>query len=79
MFGNRKDFPNPGTSETPRFVPAADGGSPFLDEIGEITRRMQAALLVAFDPADLFTVRGEQKPRRTNARFICGTNRAARS
>jgi DNA-binding NtrC family response regulator len=61
--------------ETPGFIRSAEGGSLFLDEIGEITKRMQAALLVAFDPAGLFTVLGEQKPRRANVRFICATNR----
>src|SRR5690606_5383103 len=34
LFGNAKDYPNPGMRERPGLVGAADGSTLFLDELG---------------------------------------------
>ncbi len=52
----------------------ADGGSLFLDEVGEIPMAMQAKLLRVLQEGEFERV-GEDKTRKANARIIAATNR----
>jgi two-component system, NtrC family, response regulator AlgB len=55
-------------------VEAAEGGSLFLDEIGEISPALQAKLL-RFLQEKQFERIGESKTRRADVRIVCATNR----
>ncbi len=76
VFGNKKDYPNPGMPESDGLVGAARSGTLFLDEIGEISQPMQAAFLRVFDPGASYQRLGDPKPRKADVRFVCATNRA---
>ncbi|NNE42589.1 MAG: sigma-54 factor interaction domain-containing protein, partial [Gemmatimonadetes bacterium] len=52
----------------------ADGGTAFLDEIGEISERLQAQLLRVLQEGEIRRV-GESRPRRVRVRIIAATNR----
>ena len=49
LFGNLRDFPNPGMPERAGLIGAADGGTLFLDEIGELPHALQAHPLRVMD------------------------------
>jgi DNA-binding NtrC family response regulator len=53
---------------------AADGGTVFLDEIGELRLELQPKLLRAIEAREIRRV-GENKPRKVNVRVISATNR----
>lgn len=53
---------------------AADSGTLFLDEVGEIPLDMQAKLLRALQEGTIERV-GEERPRRVNVRVVAATNR----
>ncbi|HXD20803.1 MAG TPA: sigma 54-interacting transcriptional regulator [Vicinamibacterales bacterium] len=53
----------------------ADGGTIFLDEVGEMTPRMQALLLRFLESGEVQPVGGESVHRRVDARVIAATNR----
>ena len=52
----------------------ADGGTVFLDEIGELPPEAQAALLRVLETKEIVRV-GSSKPRRVNVRVIAATHR----
>jgi two-component system nitrogen regulation response regulator GlnG/two-component system response regulator HydG len=79
LFGNVRNFPNPGMSERPGLVGAADGGTLFLDEIGEFPSELQAHLLRVLDRSGEYHRLGEAIPRRSAFRMIAATNRAPES
>ena len=74
LFGNMRDYPNPGMAERPGLFGAADGGALFLDEIAELSEAAQAHLLRALDRGE-YTRLGEEEPRRADVRLIAATNR----
>jgi two-component system nitrogen regulation response regulator GlnG/two-component system response regulator HydG len=78
LFGNVKNYPNPGMAERPGLVGEADGGTLFLDEIGEIPEEMQAHLLRLLDSGEYHRL-GEGRPRKASFRFVGATNREERS
>jgi transcriptional regulator with PAS, ATPase and Fis domain len=56
----------------------ADGGTMFLDEIGEMTMRMQGMLLRFLETGELQKVGSERAAGRVNVRVIAATNRNLR-
>lgn len=74
LFGNRRDYPNPGMPDRPGLVGEADGSSLFLDEIGELSEVMQARLLRVLDAGEYHRL-GESRARRSDMRLIAATNR----
>jgi two-component system nitrogen regulation response regulator GlnG/two-component system response regulator HydG len=75
LFGNARDYPNPGMAERPGLLGAADGSTLFLDEIGELPHALQAHLLRVLDAGEYQRL-GEARSRRSSARLIAATNRA---
>lgn len=74
LFGNLRDYPNPGMPARPGAVGEADGGSLFLDEIGETSHSMQAHLLRVLDSGEYQRL-GESRSRNARFRLIGATNR----
>ncbi|WP_434047531.1 MULTISPECIES: sigma 54-interacting transcriptional regulator [Sorangium] len=75
LFGNIKNYPNPGMPERPGLVGAADGGTLFLDEIGELPSSIHANLLRVLDADGEYQRLGEAAPRRADVRLLAATNR----
>ncbi|MEZ4449953.1 MAG: sigma 54-interacting transcriptional regulator [Nannocystaceae bacterium] len=74
LFGNLKNYPNPGTPEREGLLGGARGGTLFLDEIGELPIALQAHLLRVLDGGEYQRL-GEVTVRRADARVIAATNR----
>jgi two-component system nitrogen regulation response regulator GlnG/two-component system response regulator HydG len=77
LFGNMRGFPNQGMPERPGLIGAADGGSVFLDEIGELPTELQARLLRVLDQSGEYHRLGESTARKSSFRLIAATNRPA--
>lgn len=75
LFGNRRDYPNPGMPEREGLIGEADGGTLFLDEIGELPPNLQAHLLRVLDAGEYQRL-GDDGPRRADLRLVAATNRA---
>ncbi|MGD8250963.1 MAG: sigma-54 dependent transcriptional regulator, partial [Desulfobacterales bacterium] len=74
FFGHEKGaFTGAAQRREGRFA-IADGGTIFLDEVGELNRELQAKLLRVLQEGE-FTPVGASRPRRTNVRVIAATNR----
>jgi transcriptional regulator with PAS, ATPase and Fis domain len=74
LFGHRKGAFSGACSDSLGVIRAADGGSVFLDEIGELPLELQPKLLRFLENGEVFTL-GEQKPRRVDVRVIAATHR----
>jgi two-component system nitrogen regulation response regulator GlnG/two-component system response regulator HydG len=77
LFGNLKNYPNPGVPERVGLVGEADGSTLFLDEIGELPQHLQAHLLRVLDRGGEYQRLGDSKTRRADLRLIAATNRPA--
>jgi DNA-binding NtrC family response regulator len=75
LFGNVKNYPNPGMLERPGLIGAADGGTLFLDEIGELPHNLQANLLRVLDEGGEYHNLGGTTAKRANFRLLGATNR----
>lgn len=74
MFGHKKGaFTDAYSDRTGRFQ-LADKGTIFLDEIGDLDMNCQVKLLRVLQD-QTFEVLGESRPRRTDVRVVCATNR----
>lgn len=74
LFGNLRDYPNPGMMDRPGAIGAADQSTLFLDEIGEISHKMQAHLLRVLDSGEYQRL-GEASARTARFRLVGATNR----
>lgn len=74
LFGNIKNYPNPGTPSREGLIGAADGGSLLLDEIGELPEALQAHLLRVLDSGQYQRL-GDAQTRTSDFRLIAVTNR----
>lgn len=74
LFGNIRDYPNPGMKARGGLIGEADGGVLFLDEIGELPGEQQAHLLRVLDAGE-YQQLGEGRVRRSDFRFVGATNR----
>ncbi len=75
LFGNLKNYPNPGMPERPGLVGQAHRGVLFLDEIGELPQDLHAHLLRVLDDDGEYQRLGEASPRRSDVRIVGATNR----
>ena len=75
MFGNLKNYPNPGMLDRPGLVGQADGGFLFLDEVGELSPELQSHLLRVLDCGGEYQRLGESVTRRSNFCLLAATNR----
>jgi len=77
LFGHEKGaFTGAATARAGCFE-RADGGTMFLDEIGEIGADFQAKLLRVLQESEVLRV-GGATPRRFDVRVVCATNRSLR-
>jgi two-component system nitrogen regulation response regulator GlnG/two-component system response regulator HydG len=74
LFGQAKNFPNPGSPERHGLVGEADGGTLFLDELAELPPSAQAHLLRVLDGGEYHRL-GDARARRADLRFVGATNR----
>jgi two-component system nitrogen regulation response regulator GlnG/two-component system response regulator HydG len=75
LFGNLKNYPNPGLPERAGLVGEADGSTLFLDEIGELPVHVQAHLLRVLDAGGEYQRLGDARARKADFRLIAATNR----
>lgn len=79
LFGNKRNFPNPGMEERVGLIGAADGSMLFLDEIGDMPEEVQPMFLrVAERNGEYFRLGEEGRIRRSDFRLIGATNRPER-
>src|SRR5205814_1731478 len=62
--------------DRPGFLEQADRGTVFLDEIGEMSLRLQGLLLRFLETGEVQRVGSVQSERRVNVRVIAASNRA---
>ncbi|MCB9702116.1 MAG: sigma-54-dependent Fis family transcriptional regulator [Myxococcales bacterium] len=74
LFGNLRNYPNPGMPERQGLLGEADGSTLFLDEVGELPRQLQAHLLRVMDRGEYQRL-GEPRVRRADLRILAATNR----
>jgi DNA-binding NtrC family response regulator len=74
LFGHTKGAFTGATNARAGLLRAAEGGTVFLDEIGEITPATQVRLLRAVQEHEVLPV-GSSAPVHFDARIICATNR----
>jgi two-component system, NtrC family, response regulator AtoC len=77
LFGHEKGSFTGATDRKIGKFEQADGGSLFLDEIGEMNISIQAKVLRAIEQQEFQRV-GGNKTLRTDTRFICATNKDLR-
>ncbi|HYY42590.1 MAG TPA: sigma 54-interacting transcriptional regulator, partial [Pyrinomonadaceae bacterium] len=74
LFGHVKGAFTGAVASKSGLLRAAEGGTVFLDEIGEVTHAMQVRLLRAVQEHEVTPV-GASAPVEFDARIICATNR----
>lgn len=74
LFGHEKGSFTGATSSKPGLFEVADGGTLFIDEIGELAPALQPKLLRVLEDGSLRRV-GSLKERRVNVRILAATNR----
>jgi Nif-specific regulatory protein len=74
LFGHRRGAFTGATHDQRGLFEAADGGTIFLDEIGEMPAAMQAKLLRVLQDGEIVAL-GDTRPRRVDVRVVSATNR----
>jgi len=74
LFGHKKGSFTGAFSDQVGFFESAEGGTIFLDEIGDISARLQQSLLRVFQESEILHL-GESIPRKINVRIIAATNK----
>jgi transcriptional regulator with PAS, ATPase and Fis domain/iron only hydrogenase large subunit-like protein len=74
LFGHKKGSFTGAISDKRGLFEAADGGTIFLDEVGDITPKLQVELLRVLDSGEIRPV-GESTAIRVDVRLIAATNR----
>jgi transcriptional regulator of acetoin/glycerol metabolism len=77
LFGHEKGAFTGAQTAKPGLLELADGGTVFLDELGEIPLAVQAKLLRVIEQREVLRV-GGLKPRPIDVRFIAATHRDLR-
>ncbi|MEM9458244.1 MAG: sigma 54-interacting transcriptional regulator [Myxococcota bacterium] len=74
LFGNARNYPNPGMAARPGLIGEADGSTLFLDEVAELPEASQVHLLRVLDDGE-YSRLGEAGSRRADLRLVAATNR----
>lgn len=74
LFGHEKGAFTGSVGKREGLFSKAEGGTIFLDEIGETTQQMQVKLLRVLEDGTFYPV-GSSQPRRADVRLISATNR----
>ncbi|MCX6552931.1 MAG: sigma 54-interacting transcriptional regulator, partial [Acidobacteria bacterium] len=75
LFGHTRGAFTGATSDRVGLFEEADAGTLFLDEVSELSARVQAKLLRVIQEGEIRRI-GENHPRRVDARIVAATNRA---
>lgn len=73
LFGHRKGSFTGAISDRKGYFEEADGGTIFLDEVGELPLATQARLLRVLESGEFIPV-GASKPQKTDVRVVAATN-----
>ena len=76
LFGNVKNYPNPGMADRPGLIGEADESTLFLDEIGDLPEKCQVHMLRVLDGDGEYHRLGEAHARRSSFRLVAATNRS---
>jgi len=74
LFGHEKGSYTGATNEKPGYFESANGGTIFLDEIGELPKELQGKLLRAIQYNEIYRI-GSSKPIKLDTRIIAATNK----